>query len=187
MMPPAMVQAQPDGVYRRKEIKMNWNEIFSYEKSTGFLYWKSKSSVYSRIAIGSKAGYLNKSGYLIVTVNFKKLSVHRIVWEMHNDKIQDGMCIDHINGNKKDNRLENLRLATMSQNVCNQSLGKRNKSGFKGVCKPKNQSSWVAQICINKNITHLGYFDTKEEAYAARVAAEKEYHGDFAQSLCRSS
>lgn len=176
-----------DGECPKKEANMNWNELFSYEKYTGFLFWKSKASIYSPIKLGRKVGCINSRGYLLVTVKFKKYQLHRIIWEMHNGPIPKGAMVDHVNGNILDNKIENLRLANGSQNLCNQGLGKRNKSGFKGVCWHKTVKRWVAQICFKGKIKQLGKFKTKEEAYAARVEAEKLYHGEFAQSLCRSA
>jgi len=163
----------------------NWNELFEYKD--GLLYWKTKASIYSRIKIGDIAGCVNKGGYRVVSIHFKKYQEHRIVWEICNGEIPSKTLVDHRNGNKTDNRSDNLRLANISQNTCNQSLGTRNKSGFKGVCWGKRNSKWIAQICVNGKVTQLGAFDTKEEAYAARVAVEKEYHGEFAQSICRSA
>jgi hypothetical protein len=86
--------------------------------------------------------------------------------------LKDGLVCDHINGNRLDNRRENLRLVTKSQNMRNQGLSKRSRSGFKGV--NKHQKKWRAYICIDGKQKHLGVFlDKKQAALAYNEAAQK--------------
>ncbi len=87
--------------------------------------------------------------------------------------------IDHINGVRDDNRLENLRMADSLQNNFNRGTQRRDKSGFKGVCIKKGSKRWVAQITIDGKRKHLGLFDTAEEAAAAYDAVAKQIHGAF--------
>jgi len=87
--------------------------------------------------------------------------------------------IDHINGDKLDNRRENLRSATRSQNKMNSGKPKNNTSGYKGVCWYKRGNKWRAQIGINGKLKHLGYFEDKEEAAKAYKKAAEKYHGEF--------
>jgi len=95
---------------------------------------------------------LDKStGYLVKTVCKKKLMIHRLVWEMHYGKIPKGMVIDHINRNKTDNRIENLRLATKSQNARN-----NNAKGYW-----KNKHGYDVNIYLNYKKYYLGRFKTK--------------------------
>ncbi|ATE85769.1 HNH homing endonuclease [Shigella phage Sf12] len=91
---------------------MNWNEIFEYRD--GKLYWNKKTN--RNIVIGSLAGSLRSGGYLRVGAKGSYHYVHRIVWEMHNGDIPEGMEIDHINGSRSDNRVENLRIVSHSEN-----------------------------------------------------------------------
>lgn len=92
-----------------------------------------------------------------------------------------GMLVDHINGNTLDNRRENLRICTKSENNWNRFFESRNKSNKIGVYwndklpTPK----WMAYISINKKRIHLGYFDNYEDAVRARIKAEEKYYKEF--------
>lgn len=88
--------------------------------------------------------------------------------------------VDHINRNRLDNRRENLRLCTYSQNSMNRSKPSHNTSGFKGVSQYKGQEKWSAQIGHMGRLIHLGYFDTPELASEAYKRAATVLHGEFA-------
>lgn len=90
---------------------------------------------------------------------------------------RSGFTIDHVNRNPLDNRRENLRWATRSQNMANR--GMPNKSGFRGI-RPKNRSSWQARIRFQGHNVYLGTFKTKQEAAEAFRAAARAVFGDFA-------
>ncbi len=93
-----------------------------------------------------------------------------------------GMQVDHINGDKLDNRKSNLRVCTASQNKMNIGARKHNKLGLKGVSRPSNGSyGYVANICRDGKQVRVGRFQTKEEAHAAYVNAAIELHGEFAR------
>ena len=156
----------------------NWYEIFRY--CNGKLYWKISPK--TRAKMGDEAGTFNHYGYLQVQWKRKKYQVHRIIYEMAYRKIPDLYQVDHVNGNRADNRVDNLRLATSSQNRWNSCKPKDNTSGLKGICWHKKSQKWQAYIKIFDKLKHLGLFATKEEAYAARIAAEKKYHGEFVPS-----
>jgi len=165
---------------------MNWSDIFMYNPETGILQWKIKPG--RSMLAGAIAGCKGGTGHLQVRYKNILYYVHRIAYEIFYGKIPEGKEIDHINRIKTDNRICNLRLATHMENIRNSSIRSDNTSGNVGVSFQKSRNKWEAYIILpKKQKVFLGYFDTKEEAYAARVAAEKEYHGDFAQSLCRSS
>lgn len=104
----------------------------------------------------------------------------RNMW-MHREIMQppDGIQIDHINGNKLDNRVSNLRLATASQNHCNRPKSSRNTSGYKGV--GKRNGRWRVKIRLNGIDYHVGYFSSLEEAAQAYDVRAKELHGEFAR------
>nr|WP_269140600.1 HNH endonuclease [Proteus terrae] len=90
------------------------------------------------------------------------------------------MHIDHIDGDKLNNRIENLRICTHNQNQHNQGIRASNKSGYKGVSWMKSVKKWQAQICCNSKVTHLGLYTNKIEAAKAYDEAAKKLHGDFA-------
>lgn len=93
--------------------------------------------------------------------------------------LQEGMQVDHINGNTLDNRRVNLRLVTKAQNSMNKGVQKNSTSGFKGV--NKHQGKWRAHITLDKKQRHLGVFDSKEKAALAYNKAATELHGDYAR------
>jgi HNH endonuclease len=92
-----------------------------------------------------------------------------------------GIVVDHRNMNGLDNRRENLRLATDSQNKCNRGRQRDNKSGFKGVSWFKPAKVWIAQIKYKRVGYYLGYYKTAEAAAHAYDAAARKLHGEFAR------
>jgi hypothetical protein len=96
-------------------------------------------------------------------------------------KPQEGFEIDHRNLNKLDNRRDNLRIATRSQNKCNTPSRRDNKLGVKGVSFKIANNKFVAQIVVNGKKKHLGLFETVEEAKAAFDKAAIDGHGEFAR------
>lgn len=109
---------------------MNWNDYFS-TKEDG-LHWKRIKTNSQKT---TKAGYVsNKDGYIRVMLDGKGYLAHRIIWEMHNGQIPNGMQIDHINHIRNDNRIENLRLVSNQDNQKNTKRSGNNKSGVTGVC-----------------------------------------------------
>lgn len=85
--------------------------------------------------VGSEAGTLDKDGYYIVNINGRRYRAHRLVWEIHNGQIPEGMSIDHMDGRRTNNKISNLRIATPSLNNRNRTVGLENESGLRGVCK----------------------------------------------------
>lgn len=94
--------------------------------------------------------------------------------------LKKGYMVDHINGNRLDNRRNNLRLVTKSQNMMNRGLQKNSKSGYMGVSWHKKTKSWRAYIKKDRKQIYLGLYDTKIQAAKAYNEAAKEYHGEFA-------
>lgn len=135
---------------------MNYNDIFDYD---GLLLIRKSN--------GEVAGSIRKDGYVEVSINDKSHLSHRIIWEMHNGKIPEGMQIDHINHIKWDNRIENLRMVDAHANGKNQSLCRLNKSGFNGVSWSKKAGKWRARVKHKGKEYHLGLFVDKLEAHKA--------------------
>ncbi|WPJ68550.1 hypothetical protein OMDBNIEC_00064 [Salmonella phage STP-SP5] len=150
---------------------MNWTNIFQY--NDGKLYWKISPN--PRILIGDPSGYLRSDGYLAIEYNGKVYKAHRIVWEMFNGPIPEGMEIDHIWHDRQDNRIENLRLVLKHDNSKNRSMNVNNTSGVTGVCWDKRSAKWLAQITVKGRTIHLGYFNDFELAVKARKQAEVEH------------
>jgi len=105
--------------------------------------------------------------------------VHRLVAIAFIENPSNKRCVDHIDTDRKNNVLNNLRWATSSENGMNQSKGTRNTSGFKGVSWDKKSQRWKAQIKINGKSINLGYFVNKEDAIKSRVIKSKEIYGEF--------
>ena len=91
----------------------------------------------------------------------------------------NGFFIDHIDGNGLNNKRNNLRIVTHTQNMFNRRLRVDNASGFKGVFWHKHTKKWASEIVANKIRHHLGYFKTPEDAHAAYIAAAKKLHGEY--------
>jgi len=105
--------------------------------------------------------------------------MHRVIAKLSH---YDERVVDHINGDKLDNRRENLRVCTHAQNLCNSKLYTTNKSGMKGVYQRRGSVRWTAYIYKDRKCYQLGTFDSAEEAHKARLSAEKQFHGQFARS-----
>lgn len=101
----------------------------------------------------------------------RQYQVHRIIWEMHNGEIPNGYFIDHINHNRIDNRIENLRLVTSGGNAKNRSRPNTNTSGVTGVHWNKRLNKWHVQINHEGKRKHIGLFDSIEKAAEARKDA----------------
>ena len=117
---------------------------------------------------------------IVVMVDGVLHGVHRLIWIWHNESIPMGMNIHHINDNRFDNRIENLRLANVSDSIRSAGFRKSNTSGLKGAVLNVRNGKWRACIKVNKVQKHLGAFDSKEEAHAAYCAAAVKFHGEFA-------
>jgi len=153
------------------------HKLFEYKE--GNLYWEIKPR--NGIRIGDKAGSLNAKGYITLRLNNSLYKMHRIIWVYHYGAIFNNLQIDHIDGDKANNIIENLRLATCSQNNCNNKNAYRNsKSNILGVSWSKTKRKWVSQICKNNKPIFLGYFLNQEDAITARKAAELQYFAEFA-------
>lgn len=139
-------------------------EMFPSERI--FRSWNSRFS-------GAEAfNTLNTKGYFYGRLLEQRYLRHRVIWKMAHGNDPDE--IDHINRNPADNRIENLRASTRSENNINRRMSKYNTSGHVGIYQQNDAHgfSWVSQIKRNGNAVHLGRFQSIEEAVAARMGAE---------------
>lgn len=125
--------------------------------------------------MGKSVGAKRTNGYLGVCVDYKVYLAHRIIWQMVYGDVPANMQIDHINGNKADNRIANLRLVTHQQNNMNRPLQSNNKSGQHGVFWNNGRAKWQSRIIVSRKQIHLGFFKSQKDAVKAREQAEKSY------------
>ena len=163
--------AKPTTLPSQKKLQ----ELFDYRD--GELYWKEK--IHPSIDLSKPAGYVEKSGYRGIRIEGKVYRAHRLVWKYHYGK-DPKEFIDHIDGNRTNNNMENLREATKQQNGFNRGPSKNNKLGIKGVRKLGNK--YTAAITINGKEKHLGMFFTIEEARLAREEAEKKLRRNYSKN-----
>lgn len=149
--------------------------FIDYDPSTGRMIWKKVLG--NRTKPGSICGgNIDGKGYGRVCFEGKQYRAHRVAWALHYGKEPMGV-IDHINGDKLDNRISNLRDVTQQENVFNSKLGKNNSSRITGVVWHKKAEKWCAQIMVNRKQIYLGLFESKNKAIKARKNAEQKYFG----------
>lgn len=153
--------------------------LFWYDEELGELRYKARSSPLSRVEVNGVAGHLNRSGYRVISLNGKQHRAHRLIWLILVGEIPNGYHIDHIDGNRANNHISNLRLATSVENQRNAKKRRDNTSGTKGVSFDKRSGKWRYQIRKDgKNIT--AFFDTKDEAIDRVRQLRELIHEDFA-------
>lgn len=163
-----------------KQALSTW---LQYDQETGIFTLAKVGTVrnWSRKKVGDAAGCVEPRGYIVLRVQRRKYYAHRLAWLWcHGELPSDGADIDHINGDKSDNRICNLRLATRAQNNQNQ---KRRvcASGLKGAHMTKGK--WTSRITRpDGKQVYLGTFASKEDAHQAYVVAAEKFFGEFARA-----
>ncbi len=150
-------------------------ELLHYNPETGLFTWIKRTG---SARAGRVAGIVNHYGYIHIKVDRKSYYAQRIVWLYVHGEFPD-KDIDHINRDKKDNRLENLRLATRGENIMNRGIQKNNKSGYRGVHQCKVSKKWIAATRIDNKQTAIGRFDNKEDAFEAYKKVVTKKHPEF--------
>lgn len=151
---------------REKEIDHLVEGLFVYDKKLGIIYNKIKRS--RNVSIGENSGYLNPNGYIYISIKYKRFFAHRLAWRLYYGKWPKDQ-IDHINGNRSDNRICNLREVTSRQNCQNRITHRAGK--LPGFFIYKNK--YCARIQIKQIRTNLGYFETELEAHEQYLRALK--------------
>lgn len=155
---------------------------FRYDHETGKMFWKVKGSGRSPHDVGDEAGGNNHAtGYVRVQIFGRMFFAHRVIWAIVHGVWPGGM-IDHVNGKRDDNRIENLRLASHAENMRNAKAHSDSASGFRGVSFMAAKRRWRARIKGPEGEIHLGLFLTKEDAAEAYDTAARQYFGEFART-----
>lgn len=150
-------------------------DLFEYKD--GHLYWKQSTS--TKIKEGSLAGSLSNRGYYQVGVGKKTYLVHRIAFLYVHGWLPE--TLDHVDGNRQNNRIENLRPATRAQNNRNARVRKDSVSGVKNVKWHKPLKKWLVSLRIDNKPSHIGVFEDLELANLVASEFRDKYHGEFAR------
>lgn len=149
-------------------------ELFNYDPEAG-IFTRARN-VGRRVKAGDVLQSMDCEGYLRVGIGRKGYKLHRLAWLYVYGYLPE-MDVDHINGVKHDNRIANLRLATLSENMQNRKTAQvNNASGYLGVHWHKRTSKFRANIQYNGKVKYIGRFDTAEEASVAYIAAKRQLH-----------
>lgn len=147
--------------------------VFRYDPDTGVL---------SRVGKDGPAGFRHKDGYWRVKIRQKSYLAHRIIWLLVKGAWPAGW-LDHADMDRQNNRLENLRETSASQNRANTRAQSNSTHGIKGVTKyPRKQGVWMASLTVGRKRKHLGLYNTPEAAHAAYCEAATRYYGEFARA-----
>lgn len=174
-------------------------QLLRYEPETGKLFWKPRSPFHfvseNRLSKEARADVFNKQnagkmafydagkGYMATKIMGVSLKAHRVAWAIYYGEWPDGQ-IDHINHNRSDNSIGNLRVVSNAENQRNGGMRSDNKSGVCGVIWSSDRNKWRARITVNGKIKNLGCFTLLADAVGARKAAEASYgfhpnHGQY--------
>lgn len=156
-------------------------ECLAYDKTTGVFIWNKRPahhfvsawamSAWNGRYAGTMAGTASDQGYLKISLHGKQERAHRLAWIYESEGLPTGE-IDHINGDRMDNRISNLRDVTRLQNTRNKRQLDSNTSGVTGVSMNRSTNRWRAYISIQGKRHHIGYYSTLDEARSARKSAE---------------
>jgi hypothetical protein len=163
--------------------------LLNYNPDTGIFIWANPNYRSNRHP-GMVAGSVNAEGCNTIGIRVgevdHRIKAHRLVWLMHYGHwpLHD---VDHIDGDRNNNKISNLRQATPRQNTFNVGIRTTNNSGYRGVSWHRPLSKWRAQIHTDGRGQHLGYYDTPQEASAAYEQAARRVHGGFYRTQPRET
>lgn len=173
-----------------RPIAPHLRALLDYDPESGTLTWKTRplrsdGRPNNAIRPGSEAGWLDVStGYRRVGVLGTQIHAHRLAYFLFHDAWPEE--IDHVNGDKTDNRIANLRAASHAENLRNVKRRADNTSGHPGVSWSRRDKKWYAYIRVDGKTRSLGRHDTLEDAIAARRRGEIAFHATFAQHTSRT-
>jgi hypothetical protein len=149
--------------------------LLDYNAETGVFVWLASTN--GRIKAGDIAGYTNNKGYLVIECCGYAHKAHRLAWMLAHG-VWPKFQIDHIDGDKMNNRLENLREATNTENQWNRHQARKDNqsTGIQGVGIHQKTKKYIARISANGKRIFLGLFDTAERAHEAYVNAKRRLH-----------
>lgn len=147
-------------------------ELLSYDPETGVFAWKKRTG---RCSAGAIAGCQDDRGYVVLSIDGKRYYAHRLAW-LYSTGQFPSKNIDHINGEKFDNRIKNLRDVNTQTNLQNlkKAMVTNKSTGILGVRKLRGK--FLAQITIEGKETHLGTFNSVEDAHAVYLQAKRRFH-----------
>ena len=144
----------------------------------GKLFWIKIPKNYRKDCLGKRFGGKHNKGYHHGTIKNKKYLEHRLVWLYHHGEWPKDQ-LDHINGIRDDNRIENLRECNNSENQCNRKSARDSSSRYKGVSWYPNYGKWLANFAVGGKKKFIGYYDCEIEAAKAYDKKVKELHGEY--------
>lgn len=176
------------GCYRTNRIGLNskkYNDYKIIDEITIIYTFKGEkilvdTNIYNNIPkIKEICWCINKQGYVVGRdcESNKVVAIHDIIMQPN---LENGEMVDHINGERFDNRISKLRIATSAQNNQNKRIRSDNTSNVTGVYWSNNRNKWHSQITIENKTKSLGYYKNKDDAIKSRLIGEKEYFGEFA-------
>lgn len=153
------------------------NELIAYDPNTGALTWKNRMGRWGRIPAGSPATSTDSKGYLYVHIGTKNYRAHRVAWLLHYGHWPD-KDIDHVNRNRVDNRIVNLRGATRYEQLQNQKKRADNTTGFTGVSETRN-GTYAVSVWHRGKKHYVGTFKELDEAREKYMDKKRELHSFF--------
>lgn len=175
---------------------MNYKELFEYDPASGTLTWRIRAmlnfrdkrhmNAWNARFAGTLAGKVERvkgePRRIVVKIWDRKHGAHRVIWQMINGPIEEGLMIDHVDGDPTNNRLENLRLATNSQNQLNRRRKVNATHDLKGISFEQGRKKpWKAGLRIDGKTHFIGRYATKEEAHEAYCALSLKLFKEFAR------
>lgn len=156
------------------DITADWiKNVLTYDPLTGHFLWAARFG--KRGIPGKRAGTVDFGGYVVITINGRRLKGHRLAWLVMTGS-WPAYAVDHINGDRTDNRFSNLRQASALENQQNRRLQRNNKSGYMGVSWDAHASKWRAGIRSRGQSVNLGNFDSPQAAHHAYLVAKAALH-----------